>query len=79
MPTIVLCYNIPQPFAVILANFDFCCIKISMAYFSYNIFFPIPGVDLVVHAAGPFQQKESCSVLEAAINTKVARLLSKID
>lgn len=30
------------------------------------------GVDLVVHAAGPFQQAERCSVLEAAINTKVA-------
>lgn len=28
-------------------------------------------VDLVVHAAGPFQQAEKCNVLEAAINTKV--------
>ncbi|XP_020243534.1 uncharacterized protein LOC109821787 [Asparagus officinalis] len=32
------------------------------------------GVDLVVHAAGPFQQGGSCSVLEAAINTKTAYL-----
>ncbi|KAL5168864.1 hypothetical protein HKD37_11G030915 [Glycine soja] len=29
---------------------------------------------LVVHAAGPFQQAERCSVLEAAINTKTAYL-----
>uniref|UniRef100_A0A803PTL0 Saccharopine dehydrogenase NADP binding domain-containing protein n=1 Tax=Cannabis sativa TaxID=3483 RepID=A0A803PTL0_CANSA len=28
--------------------------------------------DLVVHAAGPFQQTHKCSVLEAAINTKTA-------
>ncbi|XP_004505659.1 uncharacterized protein [Cicer arietinum] len=32
----------------------------------------LKGVDLVVHAAGPFQQAEKCSVLEAAINTKTA-------
>ncbi|KAK2381274.1 Saccharopine dehydrogenase [Trifolium repens] len=32
----------------------------------------LKGVDLVVHAAGPFQQTEKCSVLEAAINTKTA-------
>ncbi|GAU41003.1 hypothetical protein TSUD_92290 [Trifolium subterraneum] len=32
----------------------------------------LEGVDLVVHAAGPFQQTEKCSVLEAAINTKTA-------
>ncbi|KAM7502501.1 hypothetical protein LguiB_001405 [Lonicera macranthoides] len=31
-------------------------------------------VDLVVHAAGPFQQLEKCSVLEAAIRTKTAYL-----
>ncbi|XP_062084104.1 uncharacterized protein LOC133790467 [Humulus lupulus] len=31
-------------------------------------------VDLVVHAAGPFQQTHKCSVLEAAINTKTAYL-----
>jgi len=30
-------------------------------------------VDLVVHAAGPFQQAERCTVLEAAIHTKVRR------
>ncbi|GAV65043.1 Saccharop_dh domain-containing protein [Cephalotus follicularis] len=29
-------------------------------------------VDLVVHTAGPFQQAESCPVLEAAIQTKTA-------
>uniref|UniRef100_A0A1J3GD80 Saccharopine dehydrogenase NADP binding domain-containing protein n=2 Tax=Noccaea caerulescens TaxID=107243 RepID=A0A1J3GD80_NOCCA len=29
-------------------------------------------VDLVVHAAGPFQQAPQCTVLEAAINTKTA-------
>ncbi|AES89507.2 putative carboxynorspermidine synthase [Medicago truncatula] len=32
----------------------------------------LKGVDLVIHAAGPFQQTEKCSVLEAAINTKTA-------
>ncbi|KAG4979332.1 hypothetical protein JHK84_032910 [Glycine max] len=32
------------------------------------------NVDLVVHAAGPFQQAERCSVLEAAINTQTAYL-----
>lgn len=29
-------------------------------------------VDLVVHAAGPFQQAEKCTVLEAALETKVS-------
>jgi saccharopine dehydrogenase-like NADP-dependent oxidoreductase len=29
------------------------------------------GVDLVVHAAGPFQRREECSVLEAALDTNV--------
>ncbi|XP_030522668.2 uncharacterized protein LOC115735529 [Rhodamnia argentea] len=29
-------------------------------------------VDLVVHAAGPFQQAQNCNVLEAAISTKTA-------
>ncbi|CAN6330472.1 unnamed protein product [Urochloa humidicola] len=28
------------------------------------------GVDLVVHAAGPFQKEDKCTVLEAAISTK---------
>ncbi|KAI4306741.1 hypothetical protein L6164_029994 [Bauhinia variegata] len=32
----------------------------------------LEDVDLVVHTAGPFQQKENCSVLEAAIKTKTA-------
>lgn len=32
----------------------------------------LQDVDLVVHAAGPFQQTEKCSVLEAAIRTKTA-------
>ncbi|XP_044478860.1 uncharacterized protein LOC123225048 [Mangifera indica] len=31
-------------------------------------------VDLVVHAAGPFQQAKNCNVLEAAIETKTAYL-----
>nr|CAB3489035.1 unnamed protein product [Digitaria exilis] len=30
------------------------------------------GVDLVVHAAGPFQREDKCTVLEAAISTKTA-------
>lgn len=30
-------------------------------------------VDLVVHAAGPFQQAKNCNVLEAAIETKVRK------
>jgi len=30
-----------------------------------------PGVDLVVHTAGPFQRAEECTVLQAAISTKV--------
>ncbi|XP_061362438.1 uncharacterized protein LOC133306173 isoform X2 [Gastrolobium bilobum] len=34
----------------------------------------LKSVDLVVHAAGPFQQAERCSVLEAAIKTKTAYL-----
>lgn len=29
------------------------------------------GVDVVVHAAGPFKGQEKCAVLEAAISTKV--------
>ncbi|OAY30120.1 uncharacterized protein LOC110630915 isoform X2 [Manihot esculenta] len=32
----------------------------------------LSDVDLVVHTAGPFQQAEKCSVLEAAIETKTA-------
>jgi saccharopine dehydrogenase-like NADP-dependent oxidoreductase len=31
------------------------------------------GVDLVVHAAGPFQRREECSVLEAALDTNVKK------
>lgn len=34
----------------------------------------LDGIDLVVHAAGPFQRKEHCNVLEAAILSKVAYL-----
>lgn len=30
----------------------------------------LQDVDLVIHAAGPFQQTADCSVLEAAIETK---------
>lgn len=32
-------------------------------------------VDLVVHAAGPFQGADKCTVLEAAISTKVRTVL----
>ncbi|CAL9133480.1 unnamed protein product [Musa acuminata var. zebrina] len=32
----------------------------------------LEDVDLVVHAAGPFQKAENCGVLEAAISTKTA-------
>ncbi|XP_068339320.1 uncharacterized protein [Pyrus communis] len=32
----------------------------------------LKDVDLVVHAAGPFQQAEKCTVLEAALETKTA-------
>lgn len=32
----------------------------------------LDGIDLVVHAAGPFQRKEHCNVLESAISRKVA-------
>jgi len=31
----------------------------------------LQGVDLVVHTAGPFQRAEDCTVLQAAISTKV--------
>ncbi|KAI7737688.1 hypothetical protein M8C21_027857, partial [Ambrosia artemisiifolia] len=34
----------------------------------------LTDVDLVVHAAGPFQQTENCAVLEAAIRAKTAYL-----
>ncbi|KAH6765914.1 Saccharopine dehydrogenase [Perilla frutescens var. hirtella] len=34
----------------------------------------LKGVDLVVHTAGPFQQAEKCTVLEAAIQNKIAYL-----
>ena len=36
--------------------------------------YPFPGTDLVVHAAGPFQREDKCTVLEAAISTKVSVL-----
>ncbi|CAA7398533.1 unnamed protein product [Spirodela intermedia] len=32
----------------------------------------LDGVDLVVHAAGPFQRAENCNVLDIAISTKTA-------
>ncbi|MBA0790674.1 hypothetical protein Gohar_015309 [Gossypium harknessii] len=34
----------------------------------------LSDVDLVVHAAGPFQQSQKCTVLEAAIETQTAYL-----
>lgn len=36
-------------------------------------------VDLVVHAAGPFQQAEKCTVLEAALQTKVRNVTMATD
>ncbi|KAF6152913.1 hypothetical protein GIB67_039620 [Kingdonia uniflora] len=45
-------------------------LKLSLK--AYIFLFAIVDVDLVVHAAGPFQQTEKCSVLEAAIATKTA-------
>ncbi|OWM69169.1 hypothetical protein CDL15_Pgr025356 [Punica granatum] len=36
----------------------------------------LKDVDLVVHAAGPFQQSSSCPVLEAAIATKVRKVMA---
>ncbi|CAN6339559.1 unnamed protein product [Urochloa humidicola] len=32
----------------------------------------LQGVDLVVHTAGPFQRAEECTVLQAALSTKIA-------
>ncbi|CAI5499892.1 unnamed protein product [Closterium sp. Naga37s-1] len=37
----------------------------------------LTGADLVVHCAGPFQQEPNCTVLEAAIRTKVGFLTSQ--
>ena len=34
----------------------------------------IQGADLVVHTAGPFQRRQSCNVLEAAIESKIPYL-----
>jgi saccharopine dehydrogenase-like NADP-dependent oxidoreductase len=39
----------------------------------------IYGADLVVHAAGPFQQTSSCSVLEAAIRNKIGGYVDVCD
>ena len=39
---------------------------------------PCTGVDLVVHTAGPFQRAEDCTVLQAAISTKVEQWHAKL-
>lgn len=39
--------------------------------FLYLVIFNLSGVDLVVHAAGPFQREDKCAVMQAAISTKV--------
>ncbi|KAE9593437.1 putative NAD(P)-binding domain-containing protein [Lupinus albus] len=51
------------------ANSTFAHLDINDAFSLQNA---LQDVDLVVHAAGPFQQSENCCVLEAAINTKTA-------
>ncbi|XP_008786887.2 uncharacterized protein LOC103705067 isoform X2 [Phoenix dactylifera] len=50
-------------------NFEFVELNINNAKMMEAA---LEGVDLVVHAAGPFQRKEKCTVLEAAISTKTA-------
>jgi saccharopine dehydrogenase-like NADP-dependent oxidoreductase len=45
------------------------CSPLNWLHYSTPLIFP--GVDLVVHAAGPFQREDKCTVLEAAISTKV--------
>ncbi|KAG4386647.1 hypothetical protein AAZX31_11G093500 [Glycine max] len=52
-------------------NSEFACVDIDDVN---SLETALKSVDLVVHAAGPFQQAERCSVLEAAINTKTAYL-----
>lgn len=49
-------------------NSEFCQVDINDANMLQT---SLKDVDLVVHAAGPFQQAPKCTVLEAAIKTKV--------
>ncbi|XP_050221905.1 uncharacterized protein LOC126672052 isoform X2 [Mercurialis annua] len=51
------------------SNSDFARVDIDNAE---SLKSALTGVDVVVHAAGPFQQAKKCSVLEAAIETKTA-------
>ena len=46
---------------------QFVCVDIDDAA---SLEAALNAVDLVVHAAGPFQRKDTCRVLEAAIATK---------
>ncbi len=46
---------------------QFVCVDIDDAA---SLEAALNAVDLVVHAAGPFQRKDTCGVLEAAIATK---------
>ncbi|XP_010931572.1 uncharacterized protein [Elaeis guineensis] len=50
-------------------NFEFVELNINNAKMMEAA---LEGVDLVFHAAGPFQRAEKCTVLEAAISTKTA-------
>ncbi|RID56894.1 hypothetical protein BRARA_F00310 [Brassica rapa] len=50
-------------------NSEFCKVDINDANMLQT---SLKDVDLVVHAAGPFQQAPKCTVLEAAIKTKTA-------
>ncbi len=46
---------------------QFACVDIDDAA---SLESALKGVDLVVHTAGPFQRKDTCGVLEAAIATR---------
>lgn len=55
--------------ATLGANSEFCEVDINN---EKSLEAGLKDADLVVHAAGPFQQAEKCTVLEAAIKTKTA-------
>lgn len=59
-------------FCMLSNKFEEIYLKRVLGYskHSENGFFSA-DVDLVVHAAGPFQQSQKCTVLEAAIETQV--------
>ncbi|KAM5584656.1 hypothetical protein ABKV19_004163 [Rosa sericea] len=50
-------------------NSEFCDVDINN---EKSLEAALEDADLVVHAAGPFQQAEKCTVLEAALKTKTA-------